>query len=62
MAALPLGNGESQWISGPTARQWVHRLRSKSDAVIVGGGTVRADDPLLTSRGTAGRLSLYGWC
>ena len=47
--ALP--GGESQWISGPTARQWVHRLRSKSDAVIVGGGTVRADDPLLTSRG-----------
>ena len=46
-----LGNGESQWISGPTARQWVHRLRSQSDAVIVGGGTVRADDPLLTSRG-----------
>ena len=46
-----LTNGESQWISGPTARQWVHRLRSKSDAVIVGGGTVRVDDPLLTSRG-----------
>ena len=46
-----LTNGESQWISGPTAREWVYRLRSKSDAVIVGGGTVRADDPLLTSRG-----------
>jgi diaminohydroxyphosphoribosylaminopyrimidine deaminase/5-amino-6-(5-phosphoribosylamino)uracil reductase len=46
-----LSNGESQWISGPTARCWVHQLRSKSDAVIVGGGTVRADDPLLTSRG-----------
>ena len=46
-----LSNGESQWISGPTARRWVHQLRSKSDAVIVGGGTVRADDPLLTSRG-----------
>ena len=47
--ALP--NGESQWISGPEARGWVHRLRSTCDAVIVGGGTVRADDPLLTSRG-----------
>jgi len=47
--ALP--NGDSQWISGPEARQWVHRLRSRCDAVIVGGGTVRADDPLLTSRG-----------
>ena len=47
--ALP--NGASQWISGPLARNWVHQLRSGVDAVIVGGGTVRADDPLLTSRG-----------
>ena len=47
--ALP--NGASQWISGPAARAWVHRLRAGCDAVIVGGGTVRADDPLLTSRG-----------
>jgi diaminohydroxyphosphoribosylaminopyrimidine deaminase/5-amino-6-(5-phosphoribosylamino)uracil reductase len=47
--ALP--NGSSQWISGPEARTWVHRLRGFCDAVIVGGGTLRADDPLLTSRG-----------
>jgi diaminohydroxyphosphoribosylaminopyrimidine deaminase/5-amino-6-(5-phosphoribosylamino)uracil reductase len=47
--ALP--NGVSQWISGPAARNWVHHLRSQCDAVIVGGGTLRADDPLLTSRG-----------
>jgi diaminohydroxyphosphoribosylaminopyrimidine deaminase / 5-amino-6-(5-phosphoribosylamino)uracil reductase len=47
--ALP--NGASQWISGPAARGWVHELRAQCDAVIVGGGTVRADDPLLTSRG-----------
>ena len=47
--ALP--NGSSQWISGPTARSWVHQLRARCDAVIVGGGTVRADNPLLTSRG-----------
>ncbi len=47
--ALP--NGASQWISGPPARDWVHQLRAQCDAVIVGGGTVRADDPLLTSRG-----------
>ena len=47
--ALP--NGASQWISGPAARDWVHRLRASCDAVIVGGGTVRGDDPLLTSRG-----------
>ena len=46
-----LANGASQWISGPEARTWVHRLRARCDAVIVGGGTVRADDPLLTSRG-----------
>jgi diaminohydroxyphosphoribosylaminopyrimidine deaminase/5-amino-6-(5-phosphoribosylamino)uracil reductase len=47
--ALP--NGDSRWISGPAARDWVHSLRARCDAVIVGGGTVRADDPLLTSRG-----------
>jgi diaminohydroxyphosphoribosylaminopyrimidine deaminase/5-amino-6-(5-phosphoribosylamino)uracil reductase len=47
--ALP--NGASQWISGPAARGWVHQLRAGCDAVIVGGGTVRADDPRLTSRG-----------
>lgn len=46
-----LSNGASQWISGPAARSWVHVLRAQCDAVIVGGGTVRADDPLLTSRG-----------
>ena len=47
--ALP--NGCSQWISGTPARRWVHELRARCDAVIVGGGTVRADNPLLTSRG-----------
>ncbi len=47
--ALP--SGQSQWITGPPARDWVHRLRARCDAVIVGGGTVRADNPLLTSRG-----------
>jgi len=46
-----LSNGASQWISSPEAREWVHRLRASCDAVIVGGGTVRADNPLLTSRG-----------
>ena len=47
--ALP--SGASQWISGAPARRWVHQLRSWCDAVIVGGGTVRSDNPLLTSRG-----------
>ena len=46
-----LANGASQWISGAPARHWVHALRARCDAVIVGGGTLRADNPLLTSRG-----------
>ncbi|KKZ11610.1 MAG: 5-amino-6-(5-phosphoribosylamino)uracil reductase [Candidatus Synechococcus spongiarum SP3] len=43
--------GDSQWISGAPARRWVHQLRARCDAVLVGAGTVRADNPLLTSRG-----------
>ncbi len=46
-----LPNGLSKWISCGEARQWVHSLRSYCDAVIVGGGTLRKDNPLLTSRG-----------
>ncbi len=48
---IALPNGKSQWISGDLSRESVHQLRSKCDAVIVGGGTVRSDNPLLTSRG-----------
>ena len=43
-------NGESQWITGPAARQEVHRLRRESCAVLTGSGTLRADDPQLTVR------------
>ena len=43
-------DGSSQWITGTEARVDAHRLRAESDAVIVGAGTVRADDPALTVR------------
>lgn len=43
--------GHSAWITSPTARTWVHQLRSQCDAIIVGGNTVRRDNPLLTSHG-----------
>ena len=43
-------DGSSQWITGPAARADVHRLRADADAILVGAGTVRADDPELTAR------------
>jgi diaminohydroxyphosphoribosylaminopyrimidine deaminase/5-amino-6-(5-phosphoribosylamino)uracil reductase len=49
-------DGSSQWITGPEARADVHRRRSESDAIIVGTGTVLADDPSLTARDSAGAL------
>jgi diaminohydroxyphosphoribosylaminopyrimidine deaminase/5-amino-6-(5-phosphoribosylamino)uracil reductase len=48
-------DGTSQWITGSVARADAHRLRAESDAVLVGAGTVRADDPALTVRHVAGR-------
>ena len=51
---IAVANGDSRWVSGEAARTLVHILRSRLGAVMVGAGTVLADDPLLTVR-------LAGW-
>lgn len=48
---IATAGGESQWITGPTARRHVHLLRMTHDAVMVGGATARADLPSLNVRG-----------
>ena len=52
-------DGTSQWITGTAARQRVHEQRAASDAIVVGTGTVLADDPSLTARGDGGELLLH---
>jgi diaminohydroxyphosphoribosylaminopyrimidine deaminase/5-amino-6-(5-phosphoribosylamino)uracil reductase len=49
-------DGTSQWITGPETRQRVHLDRSRHDAIVVGTGTVLADDPTLTARNDNGSL------
>jgi diaminohydroxyphosphoribosylaminopyrimidine deaminase/5-amino-6-(5-phosphoribosylamino)uracil reductase len=50
--------GHSAWVTGTTARQWVHQQRAIADAVIVGGNTVRRDNPFLTTHGVSDRNPL----
>lgn len=42
--------GDSKWISGEESRRFVHRLRHSVDAIMVGSGTIKKDDPSLTTR------------
>ncbi|MGW0394479.1 bifunctional diaminohydroxyphosphoribosylaminopyrimidine deaminase/5-amino-6-(5-phosphoribosylamino)uracil reductase RibD [Streptomyces sp. NPDC003042] len=51
-------DGTSRWITGPESRADVHRLRAEADAVVVGSGTLRADDPHLAVRGLAGHTAV----
>lgn len=55
---IAASSGHSAWVTGPAARAWVHRLRGTCDAVIVGGQTVRQDNPRLTSHGQSDRNPL----
>jgi diaminohydroxyphosphoribosylaminopyrimidine deaminase / 5-amino-6-(5-phosphoribosylamino)uracil reductase len=47
---IATSTGDSKWISGEASRRRVHALRGRMDAIVVGIGTVLADDPLLTAR------------
>jgi diaminohydroxyphosphoribosylaminopyrimidine deaminase/5-amino-6-(5-phosphoribosylamino)uracil reductase len=51
-------SGDSQWISSEASRKYVHRLRTISDSIMVGAGTVAADNPQLTVRHLKGRNPL----
>ena len=52
---IAASTGDSRWVTGSVSRQYVHRLRNQVDAVLIGAGTVLADDPRLTCRLRGGR-------
>jgi diaminohydroxyphosphoribosylaminopyrimidine deaminase/5-amino-6-(5-phosphoribosylamino)uracil reductase len=51
---IATATGDSRWVTGPEARALVHRWRDQFDAVLVGSGTIVADDPRLTARVRSG--------
>ena len=57
---IATSNGHSSWVTGAAARQRVHHLRAGCDAVIVGGNTLRHDNPHLTTHGVADHNPLRG--
>ena len=52
---IAAASGDARWVSGEPSRRMVHRMRNEVDAVVVGVGTVKTDDPQLTCRIPHGR-------
>ncbi|MBD2313924.1 bifunctional diaminohydroxyphosphoribosylaminopyrimidine deaminase/5-amino-6-(5-phosphoribosylamino)uracil reductase RibD [Desertifilum sp. FACHB-1129] len=55
---IAASTGHSAWVTGTEARHCVHQLRAGCDAIIIGGNTVRRDNPLLTTHGASDRNPL----